>query len=158
MQPASADIFHTELAQRFVKLRLYEDPDMQPPELPRTNHTPDHMAGTHRDQADQQLPVKFCSACGQPIEPGARHCPNCGAAQTLSAEQFYKTKNKWIAAVLAITLGGFGVHKFYLGQKGWGIVYLLFCWTFIPQLVAILEFVMLLLVDEDEFNARFNRA
>ena len=60
--------------------------------------------------------------------------------------------------MLAITLGGFGVHKFYLGQKGWGIVYLLFCWTFIPQLVAILEFVMLLLVDEDEFNARFNRA
>ena len=81
---------------------------MQPPELPRTNHTPDHMAGTHRDQADQQLPVKFCSACGQPIEPGARHCPNCGAAQNLSAEQLYKTKNKWIAAVLAITLGGFG--------------------------------------------------
>ena len=127
---------------------------MQPPELPRTNHTPDQMAGTRAQMSG--LPKQFCSACGQPIEVGAGRCPSCGAVQGLSAEQLYKTKNKWIAAVLALTLGGFGVHKFYLGQKGWGIVYLLFCWTFIPQLVAILEFVMLLLVDEDEFNARFN--
>jgi TM2 domain-containing membrane protein YozV/ribosomal protein S27AE len=135
---------------------------MQPPELPRTNHTPEHMAGTHRDSAysadpgEVPTPRKFCSACGQAIELSATRCNHCGAVQTLSAEQLYRTKNKWIAAVLALTLGGFGVHKFYLGQKGWGIVYLLFCWTFIPQLVAILEFVMLLLVDESEFNARFN--
>ncbi|HEX2573335.1 MAG TPA: TM2 domain-containing protein, partial [Polyangia bacterium] len=41
-------------------------------------------------------------------------------------------KDKNTAAILAFTLGGIGVHRFYLGQTGMGIVYLLFCWTFIP--------------------------
>ncbi len=35
-----------------------------------------------------------------------------------------RTKSKPLAGVLAIYLGGLGVHKFYLGQWGWGIVYL----------------------------------
>lgn len=33
-------------------------------------------------------------------------------------------KNKAIAAILAWLLGGFGAHKFYLGQKGLGFLYL----------------------------------
>ena len=127
---------------------------MQPPELPRTNHSPDQLAGS-RYSADQGK-HKYCSDCGKPLEPEVLYCPHCGSKQALTAKQLYMTKNKWVAAILALTLGGFGVHKFYLDQKGWGIVYLLFCWTFIPQLVAIVEFVMLLLIDEDEFNTRFN--
>lgn len=39
----------------------------------------------------------------------------------LSAE-----KNRYLAAVLALTLGWGSAHKFYLGQPGWGIAYLLF--------------------------------
>jgi TM2 domain-containing membrane protein YozV/cold shock CspA family protein len=34
-------------------------------------------------------------------------------------------KNKWIAAVLALFLGSFGVHKFYLGRKTAGLIMLL---------------------------------
>ena len=44
-----------------------------------------------------------------------------------------KTKSKAIAIILALFLGGIGIHKFYLGQAGQGILYLLFCWTFIPE-------------------------
>ncbi len=36
-------------------------------------------------------------------------------------------KNKLVAALLALFLGGLGIHKFYLGRTGWGIIYLLFC-------------------------------
>ena len=36
-------------------------------------------------------------------------------------------KNRVAAGVLAILLGGIGAHKFYLGQSGQGILYLLFC-------------------------------
>ena len=43
------------------------------------------------------------------------------------------------ALVLALLLGGVGAHHFYLRQWGWGIAYLLFCWTFIPAVVAIGE-------------------
>ncbi|PZV16960.1 MAG: hypothetical protein DCF20_07375 [Pseudanabaena sp.] len=53
-------------------------------------------------------------------------------------------------------LGAFGAHKFYLGQSGWGLVYLLFCWTGIPSLAAFIEFIMLLLMADNEFDRRFN--
>jgi hypothetical protein len=37
-----------------------------------------------------------------------------------------------MAIILALLLGGIGVHKFYLDKPGAGIFYLLLCWTFIP--------------------------
>jgi TM2 domain-containing membrane protein YozV len=67
-------------------------------------------------------------------------------------------KSKMTAAILAFFLGGIGAHKFYLGQTGMGLMYLLFCWTGIPAMVALIEFIMLLLMDENTFNMRFNGA
>jgi TM2 domain-containing membrane protein YozV len=65
-------------------------------------------------------------------------------------------KSKTTAAILAIFLGGFGIHRFYLGQGGLGLVYLLFCWTFVPALIAFIDFIILLTMDEDKFNAKYN--
>lgn len=67
-------------------------------------------------------------------------------------------KSKLTAALLAFFLGSFGVHKFYLGQGGQGFLYLIFCWSGIPSLISLVEFVMLLMMSEDEFNRRFNGA
>ncbi len=67
-------------------------------------------------------------------------------------------KDKNVAAILALFLGGIGVHKFYLGRTGWGIVYLLFAWTMIPAFAALVEFIILATMDTDEFNRRFNGA
>lgn len=64
-------------------------------------------------------------------------------------------KNRIIAAILAFFLGGFGVHKFYLGQIGWGIVYLIFCWTFIPALVAFIEFIIYLCTSDEDFARKY---
>lgn len=55
-----------------------------------------------------------------------------------------------IAAVLAILFGTFGIHKFYLGEFKSGILYLLFCWTGIPAILAILDFVNLLINENNE--------
>jgi TM2 domain-containing membrane protein YozV len=41
--------------------------------------------------------------------------------------------------LLAIFLGGIGGHKFYLGNFVLGILYLVFCWTGIPSVVALVE-------------------
>jgi TM2 domain-containing membrane protein YozV len=48
-------------------------------------------------------------------------------------------KDATIGVLLALFLGGLGIHKFYLGQSGAGVLYLLFCWTFIPALIAFFE-------------------
>jgi len=65
-------------------------------------------------------------------------------------------KSRTTAILWCFFLGAFGAHKFYLGQSGWGIVYLLFCWTGIPSFAAFIEFIMLLVMSDAEFNRRFN--
>ena len=65
-------------------------------------------------------------------------------------------KKKSTAIILALFLGGFGAHKFYLRQSGWGILYLLFCWTFIPALLAIIDLIILIVMSDSEFNRKFN--
>ncbi|WP_269936384.1 TM2 domain-containing protein [Serratia liquefaciens] len=67
-------------------------------------------------------------------------------------------KDKIIAAVIAFFLGGFGIHKFYLRQNGWGIVYLILCWTFIPAIVGFIEGIWYLLMSEQKFDAKYNSA
>jgi TM2 domain-containing membrane protein YozV len=65
-------------------------------------------------------------------------------------------KNKTTAAILAFFLGGIGIHRFYLGHGGLGILYLIFCWTFIPAIIAFIDFIAFLIMDDDKFNARYN--
>lgn len=94
---------------------------------------------------------KFCKDCGSVINAKAEICPKCGVRQLPTTN----SRNKLVAALLALFLGSLGIHKFYLGQKGWGIVYLLLCWTFIPGLVAFVEAVLLLMMSDEKFYAKF---
>lgn len=50
--------------------------------------------------------------------------------------------NRILYALLAIFLGGIGVHKFVARKYFMGVVYLLFCWTGIPALVGFIEGIM----------------
>lgn len=63
---------------------------------------------------------------------------------TVVATPGKKSVNKIGYALLAFFLGGFGAHKFYAGKVGLGILYLLFCWTFIPGIIAFIEFIVAL--------------
>jgi TM2 domain-containing membrane protein YozV len=62
-------------------------------------------------------------------------------------------RNKTTAGLLALFLGGIGMHKFYLGQWVRGIVYLLFCWTFVPAIIGFVEAIFLFASSEDRFQA-----
>lgn len=105
------------------------------------------------------LDEKFCSDCGSIIKIKAEICPKCGVRQTLPPNAFGNVaangKSKIAAALFAFFLGGLGVHKFYLGQVGKGFLYLLFCWTFIPSLIAFIEFIILLTMSDESFNQKY---
>ena len=64
-------------------------------------------------------------------------------------------RNKTVAALLAIVLGRIGLHKFYLGKALQGLLYLAFCWTFIPAVIGFFEGVGLLLMSEKAFAGRY---
>jgi TM2 domain-containing membrane protein YozV/RNA polymerase subunit RPABC4/transcription elongation factor Spt4 len=96
---------------------------------------------------------KFCHACGNIIHQSADSCPKCGAKNALSIAST-TPKNKVVAGFLAIFLGGFGIHKFYLGRIVWGFVYLIFCWSFIPSVIAFFEGIWYLAMDESKFNEK----
>lgn len=111
------------------------------------------------EQRAKGLDEKFCGDCGETIKLKAEICPKCGVRQLSSLNSLSATapngKSKIAAALLALFLGAFGVHKFYLGQIGWGLLYLVFFWTFIPSIVAFVEFIILLTMSDDTFNRRF---
>lgn len=64
-------------------------------------------------------------------------------------------RNRVIAALLALFLGFLGVHKFYLKQPLQGVLYLLFCWTYIPLVLSLIEGVILLLSSDAKFEKRY---
>jgi tetratricopeptide (TPR) repeat protein len=65
-------------------------------------------------------------------------------------------RDRRTAIWLAILLGNFGVHKFYLGEKASGIIYLAMCWTLIPWLVALYEAVHIYQMSRVSFNLVYN--
>ena len=96
-----------------------------------------------------QMPTKFCRHCAAKIAEAAVICPHCGC----QVEEMKKTeqpsivinnantntntntnmngmgymgrmKNKWVAFLLCLFVGYFGIHKFYEGRVGLGILYL----------------------------------
>jgi len=114
--------------------------------------------------ASKGLDEKYCSECGAVIKARAEICPKCGVRQiakpgSLNLGQTAPNgKSRIAAAILAFFLGGFGIHKFYLGQVGLGIVYLVFSWTFVPAIIAFIEFIMYLTMTDEAFNQKYGQA
>jgi len=79
-------------------------------------------------------------------------------------------KNKSVAATLALTLGAFGLHRFYLDRKFQGVLYLLlFFVTFsltleekapfviIPFLLGFIDSVLFFVMPVAEFDEKYNK-
>lgn len=97
-----------------------------------------------------------CKACSaifhheNPIQPQTTIINNGPSA-------VYAEKSKVAAILLCFFLGSLGIHSFYLGKVGAGILSLLFCWTFIPAFIAFIQFIMLLCMSDAEFRERYCR-
>ena len=111
------------------------------------------------DTIQKAIDEKFCSECGAIIKAKAEICPKCGVRQASPFGNLNALapngKSKLVAALLALFLGSLGIHKFYLGRIGLGILYLLFCWTFIPSLLGIIDGILLLTMSDENFNQRY---
>lgn len=109
------------------------------------------MDNTTTATPEVQQKTKFCKHCGAKIAEAAVICPQCGCqveemkkaeqpsivinnantntntnTNTINAAALgVRTKNKWVAFFLCLFLGYLGVHKFYEGRVGLGIVYLI---------------------------------
>jgi len=66
-------------------------------------------------------------------------------------------KNRTTTIVLALLLGGFGVHRFYLGKPLHGLLYLVFCWTFIPTVVGWFDAIVFATMPQEKFDDKYNR-
>lgn len=66
------------------------------------------------------------------------------------------TKSKTVAGLLAIFLGSFGVHRFYLRSYRLGIIYAVFFWTLIPGILGVIEGFRYLLMDHDDFVSKYS--
>ena len=113
--------------------------------------------------ATKALDEKFCSECGVAIKAKAEICPKCGVRQIAQSTPINlgpvasNGKSRIAAALFAFFLGALGGHKFYLGKTGMGILYLVFCWTFIPAIVAFIEFILFLTMSDDAFNQKYGQ-
>jgi TM2 domain-containing membrane protein YozV len=69
----------------------------------------------------------YCLNCGTGLQQGQVICTNCGFAVGGGAAARAgnpQEKSKVAAGLLALFLGGLGVHKFYLGYNGAGWIML----------------------------------
>lgn len=101
----------------------------------------------------------FCQACGEGMSAAAQACPKCGHPSAAVAVTTYPQqlvsgppKSRIVAGILALLVGGFGVHKFYLRNVGLGIVYLIFFWTTIPIIIGFIEGIIYLVQSDEEFG------
>ena len=114
----------------------------------------------------------YCSQCNEPVSERAAACPACrhpiphapsaplvpmvarvsSRTRVVTPEYVAVRKSKWLAAFCAVLLGSFGIHKFYLDRPGQGLLYALFCWTFVPAAIGVIEGVAYLWMSDGRFQ------
>ena len=65
----------------------------------------------------------------------------------------WERNNRKEAGVIALVFGGLGMHKFYIGKYGKGILYAVFCWSFIPFFLGIADGIHYLTETDEQFAA-----
>ena len=69
----------------------------------------------------------FCSSCGEIIKKEAEICPKCGVRQKRQSSDLSNAEGKdWLTSILlCFFLGVLGIHRFYTGYTGMGILIIL---------------------------------
>jgi Tfp pilus assembly protein PilE len=92
----------------------------------------------------------FCRECGSPMKPTDTKCPSCGASVMLNGG-----RSKVVAGFLALFLGGFGLHRFYLGYW-WGFFYIPFGIIGLTFPVNIVEAIYFWCCSKEKWNKKYD--
>lgn len=65
-------------------------------------------------------------------------------------------KGYWNTILLTLIGGSLGLQEFYLKRYVLGVLAVLFCWTGVPAIVALIEAIVYLFWGEQKFNQKFN--
>lgn len=76
----------------------------------------------------------YCHSCGKPVAEDAEVCMNCGVPHKRKAPA--NAKSKVAAGLLAIFLGAYGVHNFYLGYTKKAVTQLVITLVGYPMICA----------------------
>lgn len=84
----------------------------------------------------------YCQGCGQGMSATADSCPNCGYVVREYTDYSLSPKSQVAVILLCFFLGSFGVHRFYVGKIGTGLLMLftlgaLGIWTIIDLVIAV---------------------
>lgn len=103
---------------------------------------------------------KYCTDCGQKLLRPAEICPWCGVRQPgpYAGTGASKGKSRIATALLALFFGSLGAHRFYLGHVGLGILSIVFSWTFIPGVIGFVEFLIFILMSDEQFARKYGGA
>lgn len=102
--------------------------------------------------------MKYCVKCGNELSDDIKYCPKCGYKQYRDDDNLsddlkgvastessnVSPKSRLIAALLAWFLGAFGGHRFYVGKTQSAILMVVFFWTFVPAIIAVIDLIMIL--------------
>lgn len=73
--------------------------------------------------------AKFCPNCGKEVNENAVMCVGCGCSlenkTSSSNTNGVSPKSRLVAFLLCTFLGGLGIHRFYVGKAGTGVLWLL---------------------------------
>ena len=128
----------------------------------RYSFKPDDWA--HRGEPAIGMIVDFEAADNRALSifpvPGTSP-PPAAAPSAHAPAPVYDDRNKVVAALLAFFIGVLGVHRFYLGRTGTGIVMLLLSCTLVGLLLtvpwSIIDMIRYLVMSDREFAERYAR-
>ena len=100
----------------------------------------------------------FCPSCGTKVPENVKFCPNCGG-QIYPVSETAKAgkKDKLVAGLLAIVLGGLGIHYFYLGKTTAGVLTIVISLVScgIWPVVMLIQGILMLIMSEEDFDSKY---